>query len=73
MARPKELTDAERSELLAKGWRPIEVWVADRTSEAYRVEAARQAKSAAEADLQDGEIDDWLVHVQTGIWEDDAS
>jgi len=72
MGRPKELTEEERQELLAQGWRPLEVWVIDRDSEAYRAEAARQAKSAAEADLRDGEIDDWLAHVQAGIWDDET-
>ncbi len=71
MGRPRELTQEQRQELLAKGFRPLEVWVVDRESLAYRSEAAKQAKSAAEADLRDGEIDDWLAHVQAGVWEDD--
>ncbi|MDQ6433406.1 DUF3018 family protein [Mesorhizobium sp. LHD-90] len=29
MGRPRELTDEERAELIAKGYRPVEVWVPD--------------------------------------------
>ena len=33
MGRPRELTDEERAELIAKGYRPVEVWVPDIASE----------------------------------------
>lgn len=72
MGRPRELTDEQRRDLIAKGYRPLEVWVIDRDNPVYREEAARQARSAAEADLRDGEIDDWLIYVQAGIWDDEA-
>ena len=36
MGRPKELTEAERAELmLEKGYRPVEVWVPDLSRPAF--------------------------------------
>ncbi|RFC64445.1 DUF3018 family protein [Fulvimarina endophytica] len=73
MGRPQELTSEERESLQSRGWRPIEVWVIDRDSETYRTEAARQARNAADADLQDGEIDRWLEHMQSGLPDGDTA
>ena len=67
MGRPREVSEEERAELIRKGYRPIEVWVPDFTSEVYRLRAALQAKASAEADRKAGIIeftdespaDDW--------------
>ncbi|CDN55047.1 Hypothetical protein RG1141_CH27100 [Neorhizobium galegae bv. officinalis bv. officinalis str. HAMBI 1141] len=54
MGRPREISPEERAELIRQGYRPIEIWVPDTTSKAYRQEAARQARAAVEADRQAG-------------------
>ena len=50
MGRPAELSPEERADLIRRGYRPVEIWVPDTDSEAYRKEAARQAQAAVEAD-----------------------
>ena len=70
MGRPKELTDEERRKLLAQGWRPVEVWVIDRESEAYRAQIARELDAIAEADRNDPDIDEWIVAVRGNLWDD---
>ncbi|MBA4798481.1 MAG: DUF3018 family protein [Rhizobiales bacterium] len=67
MGRPRELSPEEREDLLRRGYRPVEIWVPDISSEAYKAEAARQTKAAVEADRQAGIVeligedltDDW--------------
>ena len=59
MGRPRELTEDERAELIAKGYRPIEIWVPDVKSAAYLAEADRQARSAAHADVED-RVMEWI-------------
>ncbi|MCQ8780891.1 antitoxin MazE-like protein [Mangrovibrevibacter kandeliae] len=72
MGRPNELTEEQRQDLLAKGWRALEVWVIDRESEAYKAEVARQLAAAADADSRDPDIDDWTLHVRGDLWDDEA-
>jgi hypothetical protein len=57
MGRPRELTPVERAELLRQGYRPVEIWVPDVDSDAYRKEAARQASAAVEADRRAGLVE----------------
>ncbi|MBO0906454.1 antitoxin MazE-like protein [Jiella sonneratiae] len=71
MGRPKELTTEQRAELLAKGWRPIEVWVIDRDSPAYRAEVDRELDAIAEADRNDPGIDDWIIQLRGNLWDDE--
>ena len=71
MGRPREFTEAQRSELLAKGYQPLEIWVIDRNSETFRQAAASQVRSAAEADARDGEIDEWTTRMSANLWKDD--
>jgi hypothetical protein len=67
MGRPRELSQEERDDLLRRGYRPIEIWVPDMSSDASRKEAARQTKAAVEADRRAGieelngedSADDW--------------
>ena len=54
MGRPREISPEERAELIRQGYRPIEIWIPDTTSEAYLREAARQARAAVQADQQAG-------------------
>lgn len=67
MGGPRKLSPEERADLLRRGYRPVEIWVPDISSEAYKAEAARQTKAAVEADRQAGIVeligedltDDW--------------
>lgn len=54
MGRPLELSPEERAELIRRGYKLIEIWVPDTSSQAYLEEAARQTKAAVEADRQAG-------------------
>lgn len=54
MGRPRELSQEERDDLMRRGYRPVEIWVPDTTSNAYREDAARQAQASVEADRQAG-------------------
>jgi hypothetical protein len=68
MGRPKELTEDERQELLAKGYRPIEVWVPDLSDPAVYALAEAEAKRIAVADHEE-DIMDWIEAVQKDMWE----
>lgn len=52
MGRPRELSQEERDDLMRRGYRPVEIWVPDTTTKAYREDAARQAQASVEADRQ---------------------
>lgn len=64
------LTDERREELRAQGYRPVEVWVRDRTDPAYLAEAARQSCAAAQADESD-DVMDWVAAVRGDPWDDE--
>lgn len=68
MGRPRELTDAERAELIAKGYRPVEVWVPDLNDPVLLAQADAEAKRIARAD-QEEDILDWIEAVQKDMWE----
>jgi hypothetical protein len=69
MGRPRELTEEERQKLIAKGYRPVEVWVPDRGNPEYLAEAKRQARSAAHADVED-RVMEWIEAVSAEAWDD---
>jgi hypothetical protein len=60
VGRPKELTEEERAELLAKGFRPVEFWVPDLDNPEMRERLEREARAVAEADEKD-DIFEWLA------------
>ena len=68
MGRPKELTEGEKAELLAKGYRPIEIWAPDFSDPAIRALAEAEAKRIAVAD-QEEDIMEWIEAVQKDMWE----
>ncbi len=68
MGRPRELTQAERDQLIARGYRPLEIWVPDRENPAYRAEASRQAENAAKADAEDS-VMEWVEAVTSQDWD----
>ncbi|WP_102958731.1 antitoxin MazE-like protein [Mangrovicella endophytica] len=55
MGRPKELSDAERAELMAQGLRPAEVWVPDWDSPAFRKQIEEDCRAINAADARSGE------------------
>jgi hypothetical protein len=68
MGRPRELTEQEKAELLAKGYRPVEVWVPDFSDPEIHAQADAEAKRIALAD-QEEDILDWIEAVQKDMWE----
>ena len=68
MGRPRELSEAERQELLAQGFRPVEVWVPDLSDPATYAEAEAEARRIALAD-QEEDIMDWIEAIQKDMWE----
>ncbi|MDP3898527.1 MAG: DUF3018 family protein [Mesorhizobium sp.] len=57
MGRPRELTDEERAELLARGYRPVEMWVPDLSKAEVRDRLGLELKAIREADVRTGELD----------------
>ncbi|GGE23954.1 hypothetical protein GCM10011390_49180 [Aureimonas endophytica] len=68
MGRPRELSDTERAELLAKGYRPVELWVPDLSDPDLRALAVEEGQRIARADEDEG-VMDWLELVQKDMWE----
>ena len=68
MGRPRELTDAERAELVAKGYRPVEMWVPDLSDPKIFALAEAEAKRIAVAD-QEEDITEWIEAVQKDMRE----
>lgn len=62
MGRPKELSEEERRDLIAKGYRPVEIWVPDLDNPKMLEELEKQARAVAEADEKD-DIFEWLEGV----------
>lgn len=57
MGRPRELTEDERAELLAKGYKPVEMWVPDLSKAEVRLRLSSELKAIREADIRSGEIE----------------
>ncbi|WP_309085244.1 antitoxin MazE-like protein [Chelativorans sp.] len=68
MGRPRELSKEEREELLAKGYKPVEVWVPDMSDPEVLARAVAEANRIAQAD-QEEDILDWIEAVQKDMWE----
>lgn len=68
MGRPRELTEEERAELLAQGYRPVEMWVPDLSDPETLARATAEAKRIAAAD-QEEDIMEWIDAVQKDMWE----
>ncbi|MBB4005006.1 antitoxin MazE-like protein [Aurantimonas endophytica] len=71
MGRPRELSDEERSALLAKGWRPMEVWVPDWDSPAFVKRLRQDCEAINQADSRSGELDRLSEEVDD-LWIDPA-
>lgn len=59
MGRPRELTEAERRELLAQGWRPVqaEIWVPDGNNPDFLARMKQDCAAINDADRRSGELD----------------
>ncbi len=51
---------AHRAKLRAQGLRPVQIWLPDTRSEAFKAEARRQSKLVAEADARDPGLRDFM-------------
>lgn len=56
MGRPRELTEAERAELVAKGYKPVEMWVPDLSRADVRQHLERELRAVRAADIRTGEL-----------------
>ena len=72
MGRPKELTEEQRADLLARGFRPVEVWVPDWESPDFGERIRREMDAIVEADARDPGIDEWVRQVRGDLWDDVA-
>jgi len=57
MGRPRELTDAERARLLARGYRPVEIWVPDLSKSEIRERLSNELGAIRASDRRSGELD----------------
>lgn len=66
------LTDERRADLRARGYKPVELWVLDRESPAFKAELRRQAKIVASASTVDeyGDIDAFTEEMTRQAWAD---
>ena len=69
MGRPKELSEEERQELLAKGYRPVEVWVPDWDSPEIRERIRRECEAINEADRRSGELE-YIDELVADLWDE---
>lgn len=56
MGRPRELTEAEHAELVAKGYKPVEMWVPDLSRADVRQHLERELRAVRAADIRTGEL-----------------
>jgi len=59
MGRPRELTDSERQALMAGGYKPVEVWVADISSDDVWQQVYRDC-DLIRASEEEADIDLWI-------------
>ena len=69
MGRPKELSEAEREDLLRQGFVPVEVWVPDWNNPDFRARMQDEARRIAEADRRE-RMDEVLDAFARDLWDD---
>ncbi len=69
MGRPKELTDEEKADLLARGYRPYEVWLPDVNSDAFWQQMEKEGKAIRESDRRQ-DMDKVLDAFASELWDD---
>lgn len=69
----RKLTDAQRTELQAQGFRPVEVWLRDWDDPVFLTEAQRQARIAAARHEEDDAMR-WVEQVRgADLWDGASS
>ena len=69
MGRPKELTEEERQELLARGLRPFEVWLPDVWSDEFWKQMEEDCRLIRESDKREN-MDRVLDAFAKEVWDD---
>jgi antidote-toxin recognition MazE-like antitoxin len=69
MGRPRELTEEERAELIAKGYKPVEVWVPDWDSPEVQKRIKRECEAINESDRRSGELE-YADQLVADLWDD---
>lgn len=69
MGRPKELTDEEKADLLAKGYKPYEVWLPDVWSEEFWTQIEKDCQLIREADRREN-MPEVLDAFARDLWND---
>lgn len=69
MGRPKELSEEEKAELLARGYRPVEVWVPDIWSSEFWEQMKEDCKLIREADEREN-MTEVLDAFAKDLWDD---
>ena len=69
MGRPRELTEAEKTELLAKGYRPVEMWLPDVNSDLFWKSLAAEGCAVRECDRRT-QMDKTLEAYLEDLWDD---
>jgi hypothetical protein len=68
VGRPREISAAERAELIRQGYRPVEIWVPDMTSEVFRRQIELEMQLIAAAGTTDN-VSDWVDAVGPTDWD----
>jgi hypothetical protein len=69
MGRPRDLTEEERQQLMAEGFRPVEIWVPDFDNPKIQAQMRAEAEAIAESDRRSGELDR-LDETVEDLWDD---
>lgn len=69
MGRPRELTNEERQDLLAKGYEPVEVWVPNWNNLVFVAEIEEECRQIRESDRRSG-MNETLDAFLTDVWND---
>jgi hypothetical protein len=69
MGRPRELTDEEKADLLARGYRPYEVWLPDIWSDDFRKQIEEDCRLIREADRRE-HMSEVLDAFARDLWND---
>ena len=69
MGRPRELTGEERAQLLAQGYKPVEVWVRDWNDPAVMAAIEEECRQIRESD-RTSKMSETLDAFARDVWDD---
>ena len=69
MGRPNELTEKQRAELLAKGHKPVEIWVLDWEDPTVVTEIEEECRQIRDSDRR-SEMDQTLDAFARDVWDE---